>query len=249
MGMRRRLLGVYWAMEKRLVPGLQYSQRTYEEHLGRWVPEGATWLDIGCGRRLLPAWRATAEQQLLKRVGCLVGTDLSIDSLHDNTSVALKICAPAEALPFDSKCFDLVTANMVVEHLADPEASFKEVNRVLRPGGVFVFHTPNAAAYPTVLARMFPDNLKRIAARMLDGRRGEDVFPTFYRGNSAATVRALAHHCGFEIEVLSLVSTTALFSVIPPLAFIELLWLRALRDERRREWRSNLIVALRKKSE
>lgn len=246
MAVRRQLLGIYWAMERRLVPGLQYSQHTYEDFLHRWIPSGATWLDIGCGRRLLPSWRAAGERQLMERVGCLVGIDLSLESLRDNTTIHLKAFAPAETLPFRDRCFDAVTANMVVEHLADPDGAFREVHRVLRPGGLFLFHTPNALAYPTVLARLLPDSIKRPAARLLDGRWAKDVFPTYYRGNSAGTIEALASRCGFVVEELSLVSTTALFSVVPPLAFVELLWLRALRRDSRQHLRSNLIVVLRK---
>jgi hypothetical protein len=45
---------------------------------------------------------------------------------------------------------------------------------------------------------------------------------------------------------LSFVSTTALFSTVPPLAFLELLWLRSIQGDTRRQRRSNLIAVLRK---
>jgi len=47
--------------------------------------------------------------------------------------------ADAEDLPFADGHFDAVVSNFVVHHLARPEAVFKEVCRVLKPGGRFAF--------------------------------------------------------------------------------------------------------------
>ena len=47
--------------------------------------------------------------------------------------------ADAEQLPFEENSFDAVVANFVVHHLARPETVFREVNRVLKPGGRFAF--------------------------------------------------------------------------------------------------------------
>ena len=47
--------------------------------------------------------------------------------------------ADAEELPFDGDSFDAVVSNFVVHHLARPEVAFREVCRVLKPGGRFAF--------------------------------------------------------------------------------------------------------------
>ena len=47
--------------------------------------------------------------------------------------------ADAEQLPFEASSFNSVVANFVVHHLARPEVVFREVNRVLKPGGRFAF--------------------------------------------------------------------------------------------------------------
>jgi ubiquinone/menaquinone biosynthesis C-methylase UbiE len=47
--------------------------------------------------------------------------------------------ADAEQLPFDAETYDAVVTNFVVHHLARPEVVFKEIYRVLKADGRFVF--------------------------------------------------------------------------------------------------------------
>ena len=44
-----------------------------------------------------------------------------------------------QKLSFADKEFDLVTSNQVFEHVPDDIKGFKEVNRVLKNGGFFIF--------------------------------------------------------------------------------------------------------------
>jgi SAM-dependent methyltransferase len=46
-------------------------------------------------------------------------------------------------LPFPDDSFDAALAHTVVEHIADPTAAFREVRRVLKPGGVFGVRDPD----------------------------------------------------------------------------------------------------------
>jgi SAM-dependent methyltransferase len=47
------------------------------------------------------------------------------------------------ALPFEAAEFDVVLAVEVVEHMESQRGFFDEVQRVLKPGGCFIFTTPN----------------------------------------------------------------------------------------------------------
>jgi len=241
---RNILYNAYAGLEQRIAPGLRYSQDEYEDVLRRYVNGETTWLDLGCGRRLLPAWRADSERQLVARAQHIFGIDLDLDSLRDNRSIPFLCQSSVTSLPFANESFTLVTANMVMEHVDDPPTMLRELHRVLRPTGKLIFHTPNARAFPTVLTRLMPDAIKQRAAYLLDGRRSKDVFPTFYRVNTAAVIRAMAAAGGFRIVELKLISTTAAFAVIPPLAAVELLYIRSLRSPARAEKRSNIIAVL-----
>jgi SAM-dependent methyltransferase len=135
---------------------------------------------------------------------------------------------------------------MVVEHLKDPERQFREVRRVLRPGGLLLLHTPNALGYPTMLSRMAPDALKRVLIRVLDSRRPEDVFPAYYRANTDRRLAAVGGNAGFAMARVEMVASDAMFAVVPPLAAIELLVLRCLLAPSVRRYRSSIIAVLQK---
>ncbi|MDX8382499.1 MAG: methyltransferase domain-containing protein, partial [Ghiorsea sp.] len=47
----------------------------------------------------------------------------------------------AVALPFKKGSFDLVTSNLAMQWVPDPEAMIKEMRRVLAPGGLILFST------------------------------------------------------------------------------------------------------------
>lgn len=49
------------------------------------------------------------------------------------------VIAPAEKLPFDDDSFDAVVSTLVLCTVPEPEETIKEIHRVLRPGGSFVF--------------------------------------------------------------------------------------------------------------
>ena len=45
-------------------------------------------------------------------------------------------------LTFADESFDLITSSHVMEHVADPTRAFREIHRVLRPAGRYVFSVP-----------------------------------------------------------------------------------------------------------
>ena len=104
-----------------------------------------------------------------------MGVGRHLPSIRSHRSIKTVVCANAALLPFADDGFDLVTANMVVEHLDDPCQQFREVKRVLKSGGSLVFpHT--MTAYIIKIAKALPNSLKRLLARVLEGRQEDDVF-------------------------------------------------------------------------
>jgi len=51
-------------------------------------------------------------------------------------------CQNLEKMSFSNETFDLFITQDVMEHLFDPASAFKEIARVLRPGGAHIFTVP-----------------------------------------------------------------------------------------------------------
>lgn len=87
--------------------------------------------------------------------------------------------APGDSIQVDNGAFDFVFSNSVLEHVDELEPTLREVARVLKAGGLFVFTVPSPS---------FPENLGRPGpiGRLATGAR--DV--ASYR---AAIDRRLAH--------------------------------------------------------
>jgi ubiquinone/menaquinone biosynthesis C-methylase UbiE len=115
----------------------------------RSIKEGrARVLEIGCGHLDFTL------DYLRSACGELVATDLEqlfpVDTpLPPGVSFQL---ADALDLPFHEGSFDCVIALEVIEHVTDADRFISEGLRVLRPGGKFIFTTPNRLRL-TALAR------------------------------------------------------------------------------------------------
>lgn len=244
MSMRAFLFQGYWTIQRRIAPKLRYSQYFYEEVLKAHLRGQAHWLDVGCGHQLLSPWRHEEERRLMNQCAQLVGIDSDLPSLLGHKTISRKVRGDLQALPFKDGYFDLVTANMVVEHLDKPQQVFQEIRRVLKSGGVFIFHTPNAFGYFAMINRLIPFRLKDSLARLMDGR--QKVFAAYYRANTPGEIGRMADFAGFRVRTMNLLVTSAACVVFPPLAIFELLWIRLLMTRCLKPLRTNIIAVLEK---
>ena len=234
-------------IQRLMIPTLKYSQTIFEEVLKSYVNINTFWLDLGCGHQILPTWREAEEKFLSQNCKLLIGLDLDLFSLKEHKSIALKIRGDISILPFDDNSFDLITANMVVEHLKCPEIQFIEINRALKPGGIFLFHTGNTLSYLSVIARIIPRKLKRNLVYILEGRKEEDVFNTHYKVNSKRKIAKIAQKTGFDIKKIKMIVSTPELRLFPPLVVFELIWIGILMMKHFELFRTNIIAILKKR--
>jgi SAM-dependent methyltransferase len=230
---------LYNGLRRVLMPSLRNSQSEYAERLHAESARGRRWLDVGCGHDVVPPWASAEARGLAPDAG----VDPDISSIARNSRVRWRVGGQGEQLPFASGSFDLVTANMVLEHVAAPERLFDEVARVLKPGGRFVVHTPNANGYTTLLTKLIPEGLRAPIAGRLHGRASNDVYPTHYRANTAAVLQTLAAGAGFSRSAVEYVHSSPQLIRVPPLLVAEMLLIRALSTSPLQQYRACLIAA------
>jgi len=101
-------------------------------------------LDVGCGDGVLL-------YKVRKMGGKITGLDYSSEGIkaakEKLTSYGVRskniIESSCYDMPFKNESFDYVTSTEVIEHLEDVGVYLNEIQRVLRPGGLFVCTTPN----------------------------------------------------------------------------------------------------------
>jgi ubiquinone/menaquinone biosynthesis C-methylase UbiE len=216
----------------RLLPRYQFSNDRYEALIGESMAEGTIWLDLGCGRNDLV-------QELAKAGVLAVGIDAAIHP-HLRRSEHPFIKADVSRLPLKDASVHLLSGNMLLEHLADPLAALREMQRILRPGGKLILRTPNSIHPVTLLARLLPDGLKTRLIERIFGVPSTDVFPTLYRANRLGKLHRLCREAGFadvQIHAIEDVHTAFGFFFMLSLAYYLLVRLSPLAP-----FRSNFVL-------
>ncbi len=101
-------------------------------------------LDAGCGPGLYA-------EELLQKGAAVTAVDASIEQVMRakarlGESAEVHRVDLESPLPFESGEFDMVVCALVIHYLRDPQATFSEFRRVLRPGGRAVVST----SHPTI---------------------------------------------------------------------------------------------------
>jgi 2-polyprenyl-6-hydroxyphenyl methylase/3-demethylubiquinone-9 3-methyltransferase len=113
----------------------------FDTVVGTW--RGKTVLDLGCGGGFM-------SEALAKKGATVIGVDPSEAAIRAAQEHAEKQgleidykAGSGESIPLADHCVDCVVCVDVLEHVADLDRVLDEVQRVLKPGGVFLFDTIN----------------------------------------------------------------------------------------------------------
>jgi SAM-dependent methyltransferase len=111
------------------------------EQIGE-VARGKVVLDVGCNN-------GYGTKEISRHAAATVGVDVSAQAIEEARrryaadGIDFRVFDGAK-LPFEDEHFDLVASFQVIEHIAEVDPYLSEIHRVLKPGGVAVFTTPNA---------------------------------------------------------------------------------------------------------
>lgn len=174
--------------------GNNWNDELFRQRLLAHIGADTRCLDFGCGR-------GNVKQMNFKGIaGWVAGVDPE-PAVFENRFIdeAALLDLQAMRIPHPDASFDLVFADNVMEHVTHPPATLAETRRVLKQGGRFLAKTPNEWHYMPTIARLTPTGFHRFYNR-LRGREVIDTFPTQYRSNSAADVRAIAQAAGLKVR-------------------------------------------------
>lgn len=144
------------------------------------IGSGGKILDVACGAGYL--------SNALAREGFNVtGVDLSFQKLQeaktlDNTNTVRYIVANPLCLPFRTGTFDVVTAMDFLESSENADQVINEMSRVLKPGGLFFYHSINR----NFLTQLFAGKLAEWFGR---------PSMAFNISSSVITPSKVANHC------------------------------------------------------
>ena len=193
-------------------PGWQPATEVYAALVRAHLQPYSRVLDLGCGRGGLV-------EQLDHPLAAIVGIDPDLDSLREHRLPLPRAQASSSHLPLAESAIDVAFASWLLEHLPQPGRDFAELARVLRPGGAFVFITPNQRHPLALLNRLLgrAGQAQRWLVSRLYGRAGGDTFPAYYRANSPATIARLANENGMRLARLETIEDPTYLAFTPAL--------------------------------
>lgn len=169
---------------------------TLNEVSGR--PRPVRLLDIGCGCGL--GRRVDFQWAIKHAVDEMWGIDPD-----ENVAPAAGLFdhfhhASMETSQLPENWFDLACSTMVMEHVSEPEKFILAVHRCLKPGGSYVFCTPNALCSFVMISKLFHQlAVDELVLRVIRGKQKveEYHYPVQYRFNTPKVIDRWAQETGY----------------------------------------------------
>ena len=179
-------------LQMKFFPPWEHPYRKYEQLIEATLRETDVILDAGCGRT------APILKKFRHKAGQLIGVDLE-EPMGDMKGVKY-IKGDISSIDLPDNSVDVVISRAVLEHIRHPDPVFKEINRVLKSGGRFIFLVPNLGDYVSIISKIVPNKFHQKIVSKTEGRDQTDVFQAYYKANTYASINRIGGRNGFIIE-------------------------------------------------
>ena len=238
MTWQQEYLARFYGPAQRWVSGTQ----EFHDLCAAAIPRGSRILEIGPGP-------SNATSRFLATLGELHGLDPDAAAQHNDALAGFGRLTGAR-YPFADGSFAACVSNYTIEHIPDADAHLAEVARVLEPGGVYVFRTPNRWHYVTLFASVTPHWVHELLANRLRNLSDEDhePYPTVYALNTRAAVEHHAARARLSVEQLRRVEKEPSYGMAARPLFLAFMAYERLVNatERAAFLRSSIFAVLRK---
>ena len=134
---------LFYRQPRKVVHIDENAIRLLQDYYARCLPQDGVLLD------LMTAWRSHLPASVTPQH--VTGLGMNEEEMRDNPQLNTFVAHDLNRnpkLPFPDQKFDAVTCAVSVQYLTKPVEVFQEVNRVLKPGGIFIVSFSNRC-FPT----------------------------------------------------------------------------------------------------
>lgn len=177
---------------KKYFKSSEHPYRKYENKIESILNDFDTVLDAGCGRT------TPILSKFVGKAQTLIGVDLE-DPIETICEIKY-IKGDISCMDIPANSVDVVISRAVLEHVLDPDSVFREINRILKPGGSFIFLIPNLFDYVSLASKIIPNRFHKYIVSKTEGRKVDDVFPAYYKANTYSSIKRLSKKNDFVIK-------------------------------------------------
>lgn len=143
-------------------------------------------------------------------------------------------CNILKGLPFDDNSFDAITITEVIEHMEDPYLTVRELNRVLKSGGILLVTVPNYGNIETRMNYVFRGTLQKAfpfeLEKPMSGKSHAHINPM-----SVFQLKYLLMTNGFEVIHFSTLFPKRKMILLLPILFLVFIYTHLFWSSKRRE--------------
>ncbi len=204
------------------LPNWENGRKQFFRLIEKYAQRNNRILEIGAG----PTNKTTA---FLSGIGTVTGLDVD-PAVKSNVHCQEAVIYDGTQVPFADSIFDLVVSDYVCEHIEHPLELTREIYRVLRPEGRYIFRTPNLWHYVSLVGKFSPHRFHKLVANPLRRKTSTGgIYPTFHRMNTRRACRRVLERAGFSIIVIEMIEKEPSYGMSSRLLFYPfMMWERIL---------------------